>query len=255
MLFDEPIVDCHVHYSKDAWKFIPPKQVIELFHRLGIERALVSSIPDKGTQDLYDLAPQMIIPEFMPYKVFDDVPSWFGDLSLVDYVEQSLRNVNCVGFGEFHLHGDEPKLPHIENLLTLSRQRGLFLHAHSDPEAVVNLLEHDSEHKVIWAHAGMSSPPRVVRALLDRYGDRLWADLSYRYLDVAPGGRLDRVWGELLTDHSERFLLGSDTWINSVWGQLEALTNHSRRFLAQLPTEVAQNIAYRNANNLFGPIA
>jgi len=79
----------------------------------------------------------------------------------------------------------------------------------------------------------------------------LWADLSYRYGDVAPGGALDPAWRALLIRHADRFMLGSDTWTTSRWEQVVGMAADARRFLQQLPPDVAEKIASKNFERLF----
>jgi hypothetical protein len=50
----------------------------------------------------------------------------------------------------------------------------------------------------------------------------------------------------------ERFLVGSDTWINACWDDYEALMVQARRWLADLPPGVARRIAWDNGAVLFG---
>jgi hypothetical protein len=47
-------------------------------------------------------------------------------------------------------------------------------------------------------------------------------------------------------------MVGSDTWVNHRWENYEALMDLNRRWLSQFPREVAEKIAYRNAETLFG---
>ena len=48
------------------------------------------------------------------------------------------------------------------------------------------------------------------------------------------------------------FLIGSDTWINERWSSYPAIMAGYRAWLSQLPREVAEKIAFRNAERLFG---
>jgi predicted TIM-barrel fold metal-dependent hydrolase len=125
----------------------------------------------------------------------------------------------------------------------------LWLHAHSDAQAIEKLFALDPKARILWAHAGMSEPPEVVDRTLGRH-TTLWADLSYR--DVAPGGTLDPAWKALFLKYPDRFIYGSDTWIPSRWEEVDSLTQQARGWLAQLPLEVAENIAWRNAERIFG---
>lgn len=53
----------------------------------------------------------------------------------------------------------------------------------------------------------------------------------------------------------DRFVIGSDTWINARWSEYEGLMSAARRWLADLPPAVAQRVAWGNAAALFGVAA
>ncbi len=103
----------------------------------------------------------------------------------------------------------------------------------------------------MWAHAGFSAPPAVVGELLDRYA-QLWTEVSYRAEDIAPNGDLDPAWEALLLRHSDRFMIGTDTWTAWRWPLYVGLIQQHRAWLRQLPRDVAEKIAHRNAARLFG---
>jgi len=77
-------------------------------------------------------------------------------------------------------------------------------------------------------------------------------ELSYRPGLTEGGGRLSAEWKALLTEHAERFLIGSDTWINQRWQNYESLMGEYRAWLGSLPAAVAQRIAWGNGAALFG---
>jgi hypothetical protein len=79
----------------------------------------------------------------------------------------------------------------------------------------------------------------------------LWGELSYRSGITGLGGKISGDWGQLFARHSERFLLGSDTWINERWASYDDIMNEYRGWLVQLPTDQAERIAYKNAERLF----
>jgi hypothetical protein len=79
----------------------------------------------------------------------------------------------------------------------------------------------------------------------------LWVELALRS-DVAPGGRLDPDWRAVFLRHPERFLVGTDTWTTSRWQAVVEGMRFRRGWLAQLPRDVAEQIAYRNGERLFG---
>jgi predicted TIM-barrel fold metal-dependent hydrolase len=76
--------------------------------------------------------------------------------------------------------------------------------------------------------------------------------LSYRGGITRSGGTLAAEWRDLFTRYSDRFLLGSDTWINERWAAYDDIMREYRGWLAQLPPVQAQRIASGNAERLFG---
>ena len=104
---------------------------------------------------------------------------------------------------------------------------------------------------IIWAHTGFSIPPARVAQLLDEHRDALWGELSYRG-GITGGGKLTSDWRSLFEYCSDRFLLGSDTWINERWFGYDTIFKEYRNWLAQIPLEQARRIASGNALRLFG---
>lgn len=245
-----PLTDGHIHYSRPDWGVYPPERILEILDKAGITRALVSSTPDDGTLALYAKDPKRIVPILRPYRTRDDMGTWWRDPGIVPYLEERLKRGVHRGIGEFHVHGSDIKTPVLKRIAELAVERDIFLHAHSDDAAVQALFEIEPRAKIIWAHAGMSSGAKAVGAMMDRHA-KLWADLSYRYGDVAPGGTLDPEWKALLVRHADRFMLGSDTWVTSRWESVGAMATEARRFLEQLPRDVAEKIASKNIERLF----
>src|SRR5262249_56066050 len=98
---------------------------------------------------------------------------------------------------------------------------------------------------------GFSTPVQRVRELLETGGTRM-GELSYRSGITEGSGRLAAEWRALFARHSDRFLLGSDTWINERWFGYDAIMQGYRGWLAQLPEDQARRIAHGNAERLFG---
>ncbi len=247
---DAPLFDGHIHYSRPDWSVYTPDQIVAILDKAGIARALVSSTPDDGTLKLYDRDPKRVIPILRPYRTRDDMGTWWKDPAIIPYLELRLAKGVHRGIGEFHLSGKDIHTPVLKQITGIAVQRNLYLHAHSDDAAVIELFVMEPKSKIIWAHAGMSSSAAAVGALMDKQPN-LWADLSYRYGDVAPGGTLDPAWRALLIRHADRFMLGSDTWTTSRWEQVVGMAADARRFLQQLPPDVAEKIASKNFERLF----
>lgn len=137
-------------------------------------------------------------------------------------------------------------------IAALAADRGILIHIHSGAEPVKLLYELEPELTVIWAHAGMTEPPGVVGPMLDSH-PRLYADTSYREHDIlGADDSIDPAWRDVILAHPDRFLVGTDTWVNGQWSAYEDLISINRRWLSRFPRPVAEMIAYKNAERLFG---
>jgi predicted TIM-barrel fold metal-dependent hydrolase len=244
-----PIFDAHVHYSHDAWDVVPPKEAIAILRKAGVKRALVSSSGDDGQQRLFAEAPELILLSLRPYRARGETSSWVRDQTVIAYLEERLKKYRYVAIGEFHLYGADADLPVPRRMVQLARQHGLFLHAHSDADAVERIFRQDPEARILWAHAGFDRPERV-RAMLRKHRN-LWCDLAFRS-DHASGGRVDPEWRAAFLEFPERFMVGTDTFTPGRWNYVIEHANWSRGWLADLPPEVAERIAWKNGEALFG---
>ena len=71
-----PLADAHIYYSHDAWDILPPAEAIKVLRKAGLRRAFVSSSSDRGTQMLYRLAPDLIVPVLRPYRRRGELGAW-----------------------------------------------------------------------------------------------------------------------------------------------------------------------------------
>jgi hypothetical protein len=238
-----PIFDAHIHYNRDAWTAYPPDEALAILDQAGVYRALVSSTPDDGTLALHERAPDRIVPILRPYRTPADQLTWTRDPTVLSYVEERLERGIYRGIGEFHLVPGQATAAVPSGFAGLVAARGLFLHAHTSDVGVEELLNLRPDIEVLWAHAGMTSPPSTVGSLLARHPN-LWVELAIRY-DVAPGGVLDPQWAALFRRYPDRFMIGTDTWVNTQWARLPQLIEDVRTWLRQLPPDVAEQIAFR----------
>lgn len=246
-----PIADSHIHYSHDSVEMTPPARVIEIMRAANLKFALVSSSDDNGTQLLSELAPDLIVPGLRPYRRRGELSSWFTDAGALAYVEKLLATNKYASIGEFHLYGDDADLEIPRRIVELAVQHNLVLHAHSDEEAVARLLAQNPEAKVLWAHSGFEEPA-AISAMLSKH-DRLWADLAFRS-DVGSGGQLSDEWKTLFTDHPDRMMLGTDTYTPERMYFIPEHADAARVWLATLPDDLAEKVAWKNAYDLIMPI-
>jgi hypothetical protein len=247
---DLPLFDTHIHYSQPNWSSYAPEAILALFDKSGVRWALVSSTPDEGTMRLYEKAPDRIAPVLRPYRTRADMERWTTDTSILPYVRERLRQGMYKGLGEFHLSAGQAKDSVVQEFAAVAARQGLFLHAHTDAAGIQELLRLYPRARWLWAHAGLGEPFDTVAAVVDR-NPPLMVELALKH-EVASGGTLDPRWKALFLRHSDRFMVGTDTWVTSQWDHFGAIHTGIRGWLSQLPRGVAEKLAYRNALKFVG---
>lgn len=248
-----PLFDAHVHYKKPAWIPYPVASVIELMDENGVAMALVSSTPDQGTIMLWEYAPNRIVPEMRPYYGQVGSSNWPKAPNIDAYIEKRLDAYPHEGIGEFHIHRlDTSDEPLFRKVIEMARARDIYLHVHSGTEPIRWLYSLDPQVKIIWAHLGLSEPPGDVYALMEEFPELL-ADTSLKeYSILGAGGTLDPEWKKIILAFQDRLMIGSDTWVNSQWDNYSDIIASNRLWLSKLPRDVAEKIAYKNAERYFG---
>ncbi len=246
-----PIFDTHAHYSRNSWSVYSPQDIINKLINANVARALISSSPDEGTRRLYELDPVRIVPGLRPYH--DDVTTtnWETSEKTLPYLEERIDSPIYVALGEIHVHVQNIESPIFQNAVKRALARNLILHIHSDAETIRAVYKIAPDAKILWAHAGLIESPQTVSQVLDEFPN-LWTDISIREYSIAPNGKLSDEWSALFLKHPDRITIGSDTWIPERWTSYEKIIEHDRAWLNQLPREVAEQIAFRNAVKLFG---
>jgi len=261
-----PLFDAHLHYNVEAYEGPHPlPDALARMQRNGVRAILANSRPNDGTQRLAQ-APETrragvtVVPFVRLYRTRADYDNWFRDESIYAMVQSELARGTAAGpyrgLGEFHLYeARNADGPVARRLMALAEEKDLAVLAHVDDEAVDLLMAHTPSRgarvRLIWAHTGIGGPSvGRVEQLLQRY-PRLLGELSYR-----PGltcdGFLCPEWRALLLKYPDRFVVGSDTWINQRWDSYDQTMQGYRRWLGALPPEVARRIAWDNAASLFG---
>jgi len=171
---------------------------------------------------------------------------------MIDYIRARLEKYSHEGIGEFHVHhidtSDEPLLRAVAQL---AKAKNIPIHIHSGAAPVELFYRLEPGLTIIWAHAGMSEAPETVDRMLSKYPS-LYADTSYRENDILAGdGVISANWLGVILRHSERLMVGSDTWVNGQWDNYVGLIELNRKWLSNLPRDIAENIAYKNAAKLF----
>jgi hypothetical protein len=265
-----PLFDAHLHYNAEAWDGQagphPPADVVERMRRNGVRAIIANSRPNAGTlalagSPLAREAGVQVVPFVRLYRDRADYDNWYRDESIYRMVLDLLARGTPAGpyrgLGEFHLYDSaNARQPVARKLMALAEARQLAVLAHVDDAAIDLLMaatpSGGAKLRLIWAHSGIggASPARVDQ-LLARY-PLLMGELSYRPGLTCEQGRLCPEWRDLLLKYPGRFMLGSDTWINARWDQYDALMTGYRAWLAHLPADVAQAVAWGNGAALFG---
>jgi predicted TIM-barrel fold metal-dependent hydrolase len=243
-----PIFDAHLHYSHDAWDRVPPESAVALLRQAGLRRAMVSSSSDEGTQKLHALAPDLVLPVLRPYRTRNEIGTWVRDDTVIAHMERRLATYRYVALGEYHVYGADADLPVVRRVVQLAREHRLWLHSHSDADAIERQFRQYPEARILWAHSGFE-PAEPVAAMLRKH-PRLVCDLAFRS-DHASSGQVDAAWRTAFLEFPDRFLVGTDTFTPERWHYVVEHANWSRRWLADLPPPVAERIAWKNGEALF----
>ncbi|XIA62970.1 amidohydrolase family protein [Bradyrhizobium sp. TZ2] len=253
---DEPIeiFDAHMHYNWEPKPLYSVDEVLALFRKHRVTGILATSRPNTGTHALMDAKQQQglqVVPFIRPYRVRADIQTWFGDPFIFELVQDEFKRGYYRGIGEFHISGKAAEGEWVKKTVDFAVQHDLYLHAHADDTAVEILMRHDPRARIIWAHTGFGLSTDRVAEMLSKY-PKLWGELSYRGGIVDGGGKLTAEWRALFERYPDRFLIGSDTWINQRWESYGEIMAGYRAWLAQLPPKIAAQIAHGNARALFG---
>ncbi|HSV44632.1 MAG TPA: amidohydrolase family protein [Ramlibacter sp.] len=268
--YSGPLFDAHLHYNEEAWNAAdgphPLPDVLARIKRNGVRAIVANSRPNDGTKALASApatreAGLTVVPFVRLYRNRADYDNWFRDESIHEMVLAELARGTAAGpyrgIGEFHLYDSGNANGSVaRKLMALAEERQLAVLAHVDDVAIDLLMAHTPSKgqnvRLIWAHTGIGGAPVArVDQLLARY-PLLMGELSYRPGLTCEGGALCPAWRALLMKYPNRFLIGSDTWVNQRWQYYDALMKGYRSWLGELPPAVARGIAWDNGARLFG---
>ncbi len=155
----------------------------------------------------------------------------------------------------------DPSAPAFMKILDLCAQRGvpIVIHDELTPAAAASLEAALAAHRratIVLAHAGELKPAEL-EPLLARNAN-LRVDLSGMHFQRTPSlakekGPLDPAWKALIARMPDRFLMGIDVWAPRLFEpvMLDRLMAWTRRVLGELPADVAERVAWRNASALY----
>ena len=264
-----PLFDAHLHYNEEAWNGqVGPHPVADVLARIkksGVKAIIANSRPNDGSKALVNAArgsaDLAVVPFIRLYRDRADYDSWFKDDTIYDMVAAehargatvASTRVDFRGIGEFHLYDSaNANGPVAKKLMQYAAKNKLAILAHVDDTAIDLLMAHAPDARLIWAHTGIGGVPVArVDELLNKY-PLLMGELSYRPGLTCDVGKLCAEWRTLLLKYPNRFMIGSDTWVNQRWQYYEELMKGYRVWLGDLPPDAARRIGWSNGADLFG---
>jgi len=211
------------------------------------------------------------------------------DASFVSSTRREISSGHARFVGEIlYSHGDkeggevtatgeryiDPTRPNTAKLLTALKGKQIPFMAHwevydweRDWPRFHKLYEEFPQQIFILPHAGLGSAEQL--AYIMQLHPNVWATLSKREHgssslrdedkaeDVGPSvidrhGRLRPEWRDVMIRFHDRLMFATDCHNADRWPQYREITVIWRQILAQLPPDVAQEIAYGNAVRLYG---
>lgn len=141
---------------------------------------------------------------------------------------------------------------------------------HANLAAFERLLEHNRRAKIVWAHAGSDQLGQwnvpLSRKLLEKHLNlymslRMAPARAPQNHPLTPDGQVKLEWLQVLSDFSDRFVIGGDQFFAGAGIRQGPGTNFAQRareirqrtnmFLAALPESLARKIGYDNALRLY----
>ena len=201
----------------------------------------------------------MSIPAMGPQHPYEAVPADHPLLLLLtDIAAQNNLAIDI----HFDLVPRDMDLP--PNLVNPAAQHPNPLRLTQNQDGLERFLAHNRQTKIVWAHVGgeplATRTPAIVRELLTRNTNlymsfRIQRSRPEVVADaLTPQGTLKPDWVRLISDFSNRFVLGTDTFYQDSpqarGGTATGLEN-LQRMLSQLPPEVARKVAHDNVAQIY----
>ena len=86
-----------------------------------------------------------VVPFIRPYRTRADIQTWFNDPAIYDLIRNEYERGYYRGIGEFHIYGKSAATEWVKKIVDFAVERGLYLHAHCDEEALLILFSHNPQ--------------------------------------------------------------------------------------------------------------
>lgn len=184
-----------------------------------------------------------------------------------DALDAALTQTRARAAGEVHVRQAVRKIerspsdPAFLKLLAVAARHGTPVIIHAEltaglTAALEKALAAERKAVIVLAHGGEATPGGL-EAVLAR-NPNLMVDLSGMHFQRTPAlatesGPLDPKWKALIEKMPDRFLVGIDAWAPRLFepAMLDRLMKWTRRVLGELPPDVAERVAWKNAAALY----
>lgn len=268
------LADVHVHYKWTQEDVTTPQQAIDTLADHDIALAVVIGVPAELGLGLEQLAPETVVLVWSPYRTTGDWAQWAFDKSVPERARKAMESGRYRGIGELHLIGGfvpDRRSPVISALAQLAAEFSVPLLVHTEfsrPDYMAGLCADWPDTRILWAHAGSLLPPSQVAGVL-RACPNVWVELSardpWRFVNNPIADSDDTLlpdWRALLEAFPDRFMVGSDpvwpvdnldSWDKSDtgWQEYGRFIGFHRRWLAKLPSALADKVRLKNAQRFF----
>lgn len=194
-------------------------------------------------------------------------------VALYEESEKDLKDGLIVGIGELFVNNRTSNknrnftrkgpadAPFIRKFYDLIAKYDGFLafHMQADSDSMEQmgkLLASNRKGRIVWNHCGTDSSASEVREMFDKHPN-LFCELSSRYppvnknrsREIFNSGGISSSWRQLMEDHSDRFMIGTDAHSGAEFtGSIKTVRSG---LLPNLTPATARKIAYQNAQRLF----
>ena len=236
------LFDAHMHYNQEPNPFYPLDKVLEIF---GATASPACSPPAGRTRAPINWwTPRRPGSGWCrssgPIASAADIQTWFSDPAILELIKDEYKRGYYRGVGEFHISGKPRPAPLVKQIVDFAVERDSTCTAHCDETALLHLFAHNPRARIIWAHTGFSTAPARVRGTAGADIPRCGANCPIAAASPTAPASSAPNGASCSTRHSERFLIGSDTWINERWFGYDTIFQNYRAWLAQLPADQAR---------------
>ncbi len=269
-----PVADVHLHWKWNQKEVTTVDQAVATLKEQGIGLAVVTGTPPELALELYQAAPDRVVPIYGLYRDPEEWATWQHDPGLLGRVREALQSGAYRGIGEVHMIGgfvSHWKNPVIAGLFDLGAEFDVPVLIHvefSRANYTLGLCRAHPDTRFLLAHAGSMLKPSEVKRVFEGCPNVTvelsardpWRHQRNRISDES--GKLKKEWRDLIVAYADRIMIGSDPvwpveqldgWDRSDtgWQELGRFMDFHLGWLQTIPPEQADNIRWNNAYRFF----